>query len=267
MKRLRFSGWAILSALVASWFLARVHPFGDAGLYANNSASTAIAQQTSQNSMPENVRALLTMKCADCHSSQPHPPVYGHFAPISWLLERDIVNARKEMNLSDWASYTPEQQDTLRSKIVEETRAGDMPLLQYRMIHRSTAITPADIQTLTAWAHGAVAAGSSAQATMAGDPVRGQAVFEKRCTGCHSLTNNREGPRLQGVYGRPAGWIPGFPYSGELLKAHVVWNEQTLDQWLTEPDDFVPGTNMDFRVPKEQERRDLIAYFKKLSAK
>jgi cytochrome c len=98
--------------------------------------------------------------------------------------------------------------------------------------------------------------------TLPGDPARGQAVFEKRCTGCHSLTNNREGPRLQSVYGRATGAVPNFPYSAALLNAHLTWNDATLEQWLTDPDAFLPGNNMDFHVAKPQERRDLIAWFK-----
>src|SRR5258706_5114145 len=33
---------------------------------------------------------------------------------------------------------------------------------------------------------------------------RGKETFEKRCGGCHALDRDKEGPRLRGVYGRPA---------------------------------------------------------------
>jgi cytochrome c len=245
-------------ALAASLLLARVHPFGDAGLY---SASSTQAQLTS---IPSGVRDILLTKCADCHSSQPHVPYYGRFAPISWLLERDIVNARKAMDLSQWDTYSADQQETLKAKIVQETKSNDMPLLQYRMIHWNARITAANLQALTQWAHDppATAAGSPAQATTAGDPVSGQAIFEKRCTGCHSLTQNHEGPRLQGVYGRPTASVQNFPYSDALKNAHLVWDDRSLEKWLTDPDAFLPGNNMDFRVIKPQERKDIIAYFK-----
>jgi len=95
-----------------------------------------------------------------------------------------------------------------------------------------------------------------------GDPTRGQSLFNRRCTGCHSLNDNREGPHLSGVYGRRAASVPGFPYSAALTAAHLTWNDQTLDQWLTDPDAFVPNNNMDFRVPRPQERADLIAFLK-----
>ena len=100
-----------------------------------------------------------------------------------------------------------------------------------------------------------------------GDAVRGKEVFEKRCTGCHALEQNREGPRLQGVFGRTSGTVAGFAYSPALIKARIVWNESSLEQWLTDPDTLVPGNNMDFHVAKPQERRDLISYLKQVSGK
>ena len=46
----------------------------------------------------------------------------------------------------------------------------------------------------------------------ADDGEAGKQLFEKRCTGCHALDRNKEGPRLGGVYGRPAGTAPSFNY-------------------------------------------------------
>ena len=61
--------------------------------------------------------------------------------------------------------------------------------------------------------------------------------------------------------------IEGFPYSAALKNAHLVWDEQTLERWLTDPDAFVPGNDMDFLVTRPEERRDLIAYLKQSPGK
>jgi cytochrome c len=98
-----------------------------------------------------------------------------------------------------------------------------------------------------------------------GDPVRGGEVFQKRCTGCHALNANREGPRLSGVYGRKAGSLPGFSYSIALSKSDITWTDATLEKWLRDPDLFVVDNNMSFSVQKEEERRDLIAFLRKQS--
>lgn len=100
-----------------------------------------------------------------------------------------------------------------------------------------------------------------------GDAVNGKTLFEKRCTGCHSLDLNKEGPRLRNVYGRTAGTAPGFQYSDAVKSAHLTWDATLLDRWLTSTDSVIPDNDMDFRVPKAEERADIIAYLRSLSAK
>lgn len=106
----------------------------------------------------------------------------------------------------------------------------------------------------------------SARVTRA-DSKKGQDLFERRCTGCHRLDDIRSGPRLRGVFGRAAGVDPGFPYSDALKASQITWNEQTLDRWLTDTEALVPDNDMAFRVPKPDERAEIIAYLKTLSAK
>jgi len=98
------------------------------------------------------------------------------------------------------------------------------------------------------------------------EAARGKQLFEKRCTGCHSLDRNKEGPNLAGVYGRQAGTAPGFHYSTALKSAHFVWDEQRLEKWLTDTDSLVEDNNMDFHVPKADERAAIITYLKSISS-
>ena len=95
-----------------------------------------------------------------------------------------------------------------------------------------------------------------------GDPVRGAALFEKRCTGCHALDQNKEGPRLGDVYGRKAGAVPGFPYSEALKSSSITWDTARLDRWLTDTETVIPNNDMDFRVPSGEERADLVAFLR-----
>jgi cytochrome c len=256
------SGCALLAA---SLLLGRLHPFGDAGLYEARAAQTPMMR----GDVPPGVRAILLAKCADCHSMQTRTPFYGRFAPASWMMERDIVDGRRKINLAQWDYYDANQQQTLKAKIVEETRTNEMPLLSYRLIHWSAGITNADLEQLSRWAREASVgkADASAFSIQEGDPARGKAVFEKRCTGCHAMDRDREGPRLTGVYGRTSGSIPGFAYSLPLKQAHIVWNDTSLEQWLADPEALVPENNMEFRVAKPQERQDLIRFLKEVANK
>jgi cytochrome c len=251
-------------ALAASLVLARIHPFGDAGLYAAKPAQAALANNAQ---VPNEVRPILVEKCADCHSDQTRVPFYGRFAPASWLMERDILEARKAMNLSRWDTYSADQQQTLVAKMVQETKSHEMPPVQYRLIHWNARVADADVRALSHWAQGSQAAQADGAVDGGGDVARGKALFEKRCTGCHSLTQNHEGPRLQGVYGRTSGSVGDFAYSPALKKARIVWDETSLERWLADPDKFIPGNDMDFLVSKRQDRLDLVRYLKQLGVK
>lgn len=116
---------------------------------------------------------------------------------------------------------------------------------------------------ITATASGA----TPAAAPLAGDLARGAQVYEDNCTGCHSLDANRVGPAHRGVFGRKAGRAPDFAYSPALKKAKFIWDTARLDKWLTNPQAFVPGAKMGFRLADAQRRADVIAYLKKESGK
>jgi cytochrome c len=217
--------------------------------------------------VPSDVRAILFTKCADCHSAQTRAPFYGRFAPVSWLLESDIVRGRKAMNLSVWNTYSHDEQLGRAEEIVQMTRSGKMPLVQYRLVHWKSHIGPADLATLGRWASEQTAKvdpnmQAGGQAAAPSDAARGLELFGKRCTGCHSLTQDGEGPRLGGVLGRTSGTLSTYQYSAALKNAHIVWDETTLDKWLANPDQMVTGTEMDFYVPKAEERQQIIRYLK-----
>ena len=95
------------------------------------------------------------------------------------------------------------------------------------------------------------------------DTSKGAELFGKRCGGCHALDRDKEGPRLQGVYGRVAGSVASFQYSEALKKSGIKWQEDTLDKWLTETEKLVPGNDMAFRVVNPDERREIIAFLKR----
>jgi cytochrome c len=86
----------------------------------------------------------------------------------------------------------------------------------------------------------------------------GEALFARRCSGCHALDRDKEGPRLGGVAGRAAGSVASFEYSAALKGARITWTRTTLDQWLTDPEKLVPGTEMTFRVLSAEERRRIV---------
>ena len=97
-------------------------------------------------------------------------------------------------------------------------------------------------------------------ASAAGNPQAGEKIYE-RCAGCHSLGQDRAGPRHCGLIGRRAGTVAGFDYSPAMKRSGLVWDKATLDRFLADPMNVVPGTAMGYAgIDDKQERTDLIAY-------
>src|SRR5579862_6633718 len=104
-------------------------------------------------------------------------------------------------------------------------------------------------------------AASAAQAAT-GDPAHGAQLYQ-RCQLCHSIEHDLVGPRHIGLFGRKAGSIVGYAYSTAMKNSGITWSEDTLNQFLSGPQAFVPGTHMTFTgLPNEQDRADVIAYLK-----
>jgi cytochrome c len=249
--------WTAAAAAGAVLFgLGFVHPFGDprAETPRGNGALLEAAK------MPAETKSVLREKCADCHSSETRWPLYARVAPGSWLIEHDVVEARGKMDLSRWNNVPAATQEKWVIEIAEQAKRGKMPPVQYAMLHRNAKLTEDERRLLAGLGDGAEGEGTKAEE--GGDAARGEMLFERRCTGCHALNEDREGPRLAGVYGRKAGSVAGFNYSAGLKDSGLTWTEENLERWLSGPDLVVKDTKMDFYVPKANERRDLIAFLK-----
>src|SRR6516225_8643253 len=97
---------------------------------------------------------------------------------------------------------------------------------------------------------------------------KGQAAA-KVCTTCHTFEKNgpnRVGPNLYGIVGDHKGEGRGFNFSAPMKAKGGTWTYDDLNQFITNPKGFVPGTAMGFAgVTKDSERADIIAYLRTLS--
>jgi len=120
-----------------------------------------------------------------------------------------------------------------------------------------------------------------AGAATADDLTEGKEYYSQSCALCHQMIENDAvaggpseylnyamlppfGPPLKGVYGRPAGQVQDFRYSPGFMKAapDIVWNDETLDEFLKNSREMIPGTIMFFREPDPEKRRQVILYLK-----
>lgn len=82
---------------------------------------------------------------------------------------------------------------------------------------------------------------------------------------CHALEGNLAAPPLGDLIGLKAG-SQSFPYSEAFLKADFVWNEDTLEAFLSKPRELVPNNQMVFNgIESEEERRQLVAFLSEIS--
>ena len=92
------------------------------------------------------------------------------------------------------------------------------------------------------------------------DIEQGQTLYESKCGGCHSLDQNRIGPKHRGVVGRKVASVPDYDYSPAIRKLDGVWTRKRIDQWLQGPQALAPGTKMFFQVTDSGQRKAIIAY-------
>ena len=112
-----------------------------------------------------------------------------------------------------------------------------------------------------------------ARADDAADLAAASKQFLNSCGVCHTVDPKaeiRQGPNLATVYGRKAATLAEFPaYSDALKKAGaggLVWNDETLDKWITSATDFVPGAMMPYAQPDAEKRKLVIAFLKSVNS-
>lgn len=95
----------------------------------------------------------------------------------------------------------------------------------------------------------------------------GKLTFNGSCRTCHSVKegDHRLGPSLHNIVGAKAGSVEGFGnYSQAMRQSGIVWDEETLDAFIAQPDEVVPGNNMKpfAGLPDAEARASIIEYLK-----
>jgi cytochrome c len=113
-------------------------------------------------------------------------------------------------------------------------------------------------------AAGAAVLTAVATPSLAQDAAAGATVF-RQCQACHVIDQeqNRVGPHLVGIVGRPVASVEGFNYS-DAMRAYgegKVWDAETLATYLADPRGVVEGTRMAYAGVKDPDQlANLIAY-------
>jgi hypothetical protein len=88
-------------------------------------------------------REIVARACFDCHSNQTKYPWYSYVAPVSWLVNKDINEARSKLNFSEWDLIQRGASDA-----VEVVKKGEMPLPIYLPLHPEARLSADEMRTL-----------------------------------------------------------------------------------------------------------------------
>lgn len=105
--------------------------------------------------VPPRVEAIIQRSCKNCHSNETTWPFYSKVAPASWAVAKDVENARKAMNLSEWGSRygrRPGRAAGILMAACADLRTGRMPLKQYVLLHPGAKLSNDEAGAFCDWA-------------------------------------------------------------------------------------------------------------------
>ena len=103
-------------------------------------------------SVPAGVETILKTSCYDCHSNNTVYPWYAQVQPAAWWLDEHIKDGKKELNFSEFKSYTIRRQYKKLEEINELVKKGEMPLDEYLWIHKNAKLNEQQKLTIANWA-------------------------------------------------------------------------------------------------------------------
>jgi len=93
-------------------------------------------------------RTVARKACYDCHSNETVWPWYASVAPASWLVARDVNSGRDHLNFSEWPEGSAIVTKAIGARIAAVVGEGEMPPLQYRLLHGEARLSDAQRQVM-----------------------------------------------------------------------------------------------------------------------
>jgi cytochrome c len=122
-----------------------IHPFGNP-----SSRGTKTPILSGAEIDPETL-GLIQRACQNCHSFNTELPLYGRIAPMSWLMARDVEQARLHMNLSQWQEYSAEDRIMLLSEVGGAVKNREMPVQRYVLLHSEARLSDQERDQIYQW--------------------------------------------------------------------------------------------------------------------
>ena len=100
---------------------------------------------------PRRITAIIKSSCYDCHSYKTNYPWYSHVAPVSWLINSHINEAREHLNFSEYGKLSREDENHTLIEIKEVIENDVMPLKSYTLLHKAARLNVEKKKALIKW--------------------------------------------------------------------------------------------------------------------
>jgi hypothetical protein len=121
---------------------------------ARNLSATPSPNDISQHyKVPDTVAGILQRACNDCHSNNTRYPWYTNIQPVGWWMQDHVNDGKKELNFSEFGTYTAKRQNHKMEEVAEQVKKGEMPLNSYLWIHKDAILTDHEKEILISWAN------------------------------------------------------------------------------------------------------------------
>jgi len=142
MKRYKKILLVLLIVCIAIQFIQPAH---------NTSGQVLWTDITKTVSVPDKVLDIFKNSCYDCHSNNTRYPWYVYIQPMGWMMARHIKNGKKNLNFSEFGSYSLRKQVNKLRAIETSIKEESMPLSSYTIIHTDAKLSEEDRKLITDW--------------------------------------------------------------------------------------------------------------------
>jgi hypothetical protein len=134
----------LLGILVVLFLIQFIRPKkNDSKIFKNDISTVA--------TVPDDVKEMIKVSCADCHSNYTKYPWYNNIAPVSWWMAQHVNEGKEHLNFSEWAAYNKNQKQHIISDLEEVMETHEMPLKSYLITHKDSELTPEQYTRFLAW--------------------------------------------------------------------------------------------------------------------
>jgi hypothetical protein len=132
----------VLIVFIAIQFIQPAH---------NKNTQLLVTDITKTYSLPDSVYTILRNKCYDCHSNTTNYPWYTNIQPMGWFMAKHIRDGKKDLNFSEFGSYSLRRQINKLRGIESSIKEGTMPISSYTIMHADVKLTSNDTATINYW--------------------------------------------------------------------------------------------------------------------